>query len=232
MPALPTLYSFRRCPYAIRARLGLLQAGIAVHTEEVALRAKPAQMLALSTKGTVPVLCLPDAARAREPGGRVIEQSLEIMLWALRQHDPAGWLQQAPMADMQALIDTNDGPFKQLLDRYKYAERHPQRSREAWRDEAVALMLMPLEWRLQAVHAQTSTPQPHLLSPQASLADMALLPFVRQFAQVDAHWWAHCPLPALREWLQRLCSSALFSAVMAKPGSGTPSSPGQNHEHA
>jgi glutathione S-transferase len=205
LPELPRLYSFRRCPYAIRARLALRQAGVAVEIREVALRSKPAEMLALSPKGTVPVLHLPD--------GRVIDQSLGIMHWALAQHDPDGWLTQAPHEAMQALIDTNDGAFKPLLDCYKYPERHPQRSQTAWRDEAVALLLAPLD-----AHLQSQIPHacPHLLGPHTSLADMALLPFVRQFAQVDTQWWATCDLHALRAWLQRLLASELFTAVMAK----------------
>ena len=93
----PVLYSFRRCPYAIRARLALRYAGISYELKEVALRDKPAEMLALSPKGTVPVLHLHD--------GRVLDQSLDIMRWALVQHDPDGWLSSAPTESMQALIN-------------------------------------------------------------------------------------------------------------------------------
>ena len=107
---LPVLYSFRRCPYAIRARLALQTAGVSVELREVVLRDKPADMLALSPKGTVPVLCLPD--------GTVLEQSLDIMRWALALHDPGGVLSAGDPAEAQALIDANDGPFKALLDRY------------------------------------------------------------------------------------------------------------------
>jgi glutathione S-transferase len=205
LPALPLLYSFRRCPYAMRARLALRCAGVAHTVHEVSLRDKPAAMLALSPKGTVPVLQLPD--------GRVIDQSIDIMRWALAQHDPQGWLTTAPLDAMQALIDTNDGPFKRLLDAYKYPQRHPQRPQADWRDEAVALLLAPLEAGLRAQSASTT---PHLLGPHACLADMALLPFVRQFAQVDAAWWGDAPLPALQAWLTRLLATDLFVAVMAK----------------
>ena len=197
---LPVLYSFRRCPYAIRARLALRQAQTPYALHEVVLGDKPAALLALSPKGTVPVLQLPD--------GRVLEQSLDIMRWALEQHDPAGWLTQAPAEAMQALIDTNDLQFKPLLDRFKYPERHPEQTQAAYRDQAVACMLAPLDQRLQTSR--------HLLSDQASLADMALLPFVRQFAQVDRAWWDDAALPALRQWLNTLVSSELFEAVMAK----------------
>jgi len=202
MSTLPILFSYRRCPYAIRARLALWQAGVAVQVHEVSLRDKPAEMLRLSPKGTVPVLCLPD--------GTVLEQSLDIMRWALVQHDPEGWLQAASMDEMLALIARNDGPFKQLLDRYKYPERHPERTAEAWRDEAVRTHLADLEVRLQS--------QRCLLGPHWSLADMALLPFVRQFAQVDRVWFDATPaLPALRAWLQRGLDLPLFATVMAKP---------------
>lgn len=202
--SLPVLYSFRRCPYAIRSRLALRAAGQRVELREVVLRAKPEQMLAISPKGTVPVLQLPD--------GRVIEQSLEIMRWALGQSDPQGWLR----ADAQAWIDLNDGPFKALLDRYKYPERHPERSAPSWRDEAVALMLEPMNRALSA--------HPQLLGEHVSLADMALLPFVRQFAQVDADWFSQAPLPGLQAWLAAHLASALFESSMGKVA---PWSPGQ-----
>ena len=115
---LPVLYSFRRCPYAMRARLALRVAGVPYELREVALKAKPAAMLALSPKATVPVLQLPD--------GSVLEESLDIMAWALAQSDPEGWLAQGSPEEAQALIERNDGPFKHLLDRYKYANRHPE----------------------------------------------------------------------------------------------------------
>jgi glutathione S-transferase len=202
--SLPVLYSFRRCPYAIRSRLALKVAGQRVELREVSLRAKPEQMLALSPKGTVPVLLL--------PCGHVIEQSLEIMRWALSQHDPQGWLQAGSEAQTQekaqAWIDLNDGPFKALLDRYKYPERHTERCAESWRDEAVALMLAPMN------HALTSRPQ--LLGQAVSLADMALLPFVRQFAQVDAEWFHQAPLPGLKAWLAAHLASPLFESCMVK----------------
>lgn len=202
MRTLPRLFSYRRCPYAIRARLALWQAGVAVQVQEVSLRDKPAELLRLSPKGTVPVLWLPD--------GTVLAQSLDIMRWALAQHDPEGWLQAAPMDEMLALIARNDGPFKALLDRYKYAERHPERSATDWRDEAVRTHLADLEARLRS--------HPWLCGTRCALADMALLPFVRQFAQVDRVWFDATPaLPALRAWLQRGLALPLFATVMAKP---------------
>jgi len=191
---MPVLYSFRRCPYAIRARLALRAAGVAVEIREVLLRDKPAALLAASSKGTVPVLVLPD--------GSVLDQSMDIMRWALGRHDPHGWLQ---AADGASLIECNDGPFKALLDRYKYARVDAAEPRDA----AVALLLAPLEQQLALT--------PYLLCPRCSLADIALLPFVRQFAAVDADWFAQAaPVPRLRDWLQRLLVEIQFDAVMDK----------------
>lgn len=196
------LYSYRRCPYAIRARLALWQAGVPVDLHEVSLRDKPAALLRLSPKGTVPVLHL--------TSGEVIDQSLDIMLWALAQHDPEGWLQAASLPDMLALIARNDGPFKQALDGYKYPERFAEHSAAQWRDQAIACHLADLESRLQR--------HPCLMGEHWSLADSALLPFVRQFAQVDRSWFDASPaLPALRAWLQRGVAQSLFITVMAKP---------------
>jgi glutathione S-transferase len=217
-PQLPRLYSFRRCPYAIRARLALHASGQTVAVQEVSLRAKPAELLALSPKGTVPVLQLPD--------GRVLDQSLDIMRWALQTHDPHAWLAGVDAPEAQALIALNDGPFKRLLDAYKYPQRHPSRPASAWRDEAVALVLAPLDARLRQ-HAQ-------LMGPNTTLVDMALLPFVRQFAKVDEAWFAHTPLRALQAWLGAHLASASFMAVM-QPGwpapGDTPPRSGPCHAH-
>jgi glutathione S-transferase len=197
---LPVLYSFRRCPYAIRARLAVRVAGIAVALREVVLRDKPGALVAASPKATVPVLQLPD--------GRVLEQSLDIMRWALAARDPQGWLRPDEHADVQALVALNDGPFKQALDRYKYAPRHPQRPAHAYRDDAVALVLAPLNARL-AEHR-------FLLRDTPSLADMAIVPFVRQFAAVDASWFDGAPLAHLRAWMSGLTASPLFDSVMTR----------------
>ncbi|HEX7852901.1 MAG TPA: glutathione S-transferase [Sphingobium sp.] len=194
MSVRPILYSFRRCPYAMRARLALLISGQAVEIREVRLRDKPASMLAASPKGTVPVLLLPD--------GSVIEESLDIMRWALEQHDPEGWL----AGDDGALIARNDGPFKHHLDRYKYPERHgsdPLIHRAA----AVAL-LGELDMRL-ADSAQ-------LCGTGRTFADMATFPFVRQFAAVDPEWFAAQPLPRLRQWLVAHVASPLFEAAFLR----------------
>jgi glutathione S-transferase len=192
------LYSFRRCPYAMRARLALRYSGVPVEIIEVSLKAKPAQMLALSPKGTVPVLSL---------GGRVIEESLEIMQWALAQHDPDDWLLQGDPAVL-ALIAENDQVFKHHLNRYKYAERYPEQPMEHYRAEGEVFLQ-----KLEDLLAERE----YLLAGHLSLADAAVVPFVRQFAHVDRAWFAGAPYRRLQAWLQRILESQLFMAVMAKP---------------
>ncbi|KWV87777.1 MULTISPECIES: glutathione S-transferase [Pseudomonas] len=192
------LYSFRRCPYAMRARLTLRYSGVPVRIIEVSLKAKPAEMLALSPKGTVPVLSVE---------GRVIEESLEIMQWALAQHDPDDWLLQGDPAVL-ALIDENDQVFKHHLNRYKYAERYPEQPMEHYRAEGEGFLQ-----KLEGLLAERE----YLLAEHLSLADVALAPFVRQFAHVDREWFAGTPYQRLQIWLQRFLESPLFTAVMAKP---------------
>ena len=192
------LYSFRRCPYAMRARMAMRYSGVPLTIVEVSLKAKPAQMLALSPKGTVPVLVCAD--------GRVIEQSLDIMHWALAQHDPDQWLQPAQPLVSQ-LIEANDAQFKVWLDRYKYAIRYPEHPMEHYRAQGAAF-LQHLEALLEH--------NDYLAGPTLSLADVALAPFIRQFAHVDREWFAHAPYPKLKDWLERFIASALFTGVMAK----------------
>lgn len=205
----PILYSFRRCPYAIRARLAIKVSRVRVVLREVALREKPAALALASPKATVPVLQLPD--------GRVLEQSLEIMRWALEQHDPRGWLCLPEQEEVLALIALNDGPFKQALDCYKYAPRHPERPQSAWRDEAVELMLRTLNTRL--------ADRRFLLRDTPSLADMAIAPFIRQFAAVDPGWFDGAPFEPLRAWTERIVSSELFDSVMSKLPAWRPGDP-------
>lgn len=206
--ALPVLYSFRRCPYAMRARLAIAASGLRCELREVVLRSKPPELLAASPKATVPVLVL--------PSGKVIDQSLDIMLWALRQSDPEGWLapQCATLDAMQTLIAENDGGFKQHLDRYKYPNRYPQEHGGNEREFAqthragAACWLMALDTRLAS--------NAWLTGDAASLADMAILPFVRQFAHIDAAWFAGQPWPHLRTWLMGWESGELLQRVMEK----------------
>ena len=198
--ALPVLYSFRRCPYAIRARMALRYAGIEVTLREVALGDKPADFVALSPKATVPVLQL--------PSGEVIDQSLAIMQWALQQHDPQGWLRAGAQDEATHWITLTDDVFKPLLDRYKYATRHPELTPCAHRAAAIAAFIAPLNERL----LQT----PYLFGPNPSVADVALFPFVRQFAFVDKAWFDAAPLAGVQRWLAAWLGSDLFGAVMMK----------------
>lgn len=196
-----TLYSFRRCPYAMRARMALRYSGVAVQIVEVSLKAKPAEMLALSAKGTVPVLSI---------DGQVIDESLAIMHWALAQNDPQDWLLKgdpAGQAHIAALIEENDQTFKVHLNRYKYAERYPEQPMENYRAEG-EVFLRKLEVLLEG--------RDHLLAAHPSLADVALMPFIRQFAHVDREWFGQTSYVRLQGWLQRFLASDLFTAVMHK----------------
>ncbi|MGA9705744.1 glutathione S-transferase [Pseudomonas sp.] len=191
------LYSFRRCPYAMRARLALRYSGVPVRIVEVSLKAKPPEMLALSPKGTVPVLSV---------DGQVIEESLEIMQWALARHDPDNWLLGGDPAVL-ALIAENDQGFKHHLNRYKYADRFPEQPMEQYRAEGEVFLQ-----RWEGLLADRA----YLLADHPSLADMALAPFVRQFAHVDREWFAGTPYRRLQQWLERFLQSPLFISVMAK----------------
>ena len=190
----PILYSFRRCPYAMRARMALAAANIDVEHREVALRNKPDIMVLASPKATVPVLVLPDT--------RVIDESLDIMRWALGQNDPLGW-----DTTHDALIDDNDGPFKYHLDRMKYAHRFEGADPAAHRT-AAAPFLAALEARLEA--------SSYLCGDEPGFTDIAVMPFVRQFARADLDAWAREPLPRLQSWLTLLIGMPIFHAIMVK----------------
>lgn len=196
-----TLYSFRRCPYAMRARMALRYSEVAVDIVEVSLKAKPAEMLALSSKGTVPVLNV---------DGQIIDESLEIMRWALACNDPQDWLlkddRQGQLA-IAALIEENDQRFKVHLNRYKYAERYPEQPMAFYRAEG-EVFLRKLDELLEG--------RDYLIADHPSLADVALMPFIRQFAHVDREWFAQTPYRRLQAWLQRFLTSELFTSVMAK----------------
>lgn len=248
----PILYSFRRCPYAIRARLALqlagLRPGLDLELREVALRAKPPELLRASAKATVPVLVLP--ANSAQ-GSSVLDQSLAIMAWALDRHDPGDWQRLGPgpaaaeqRQDMAALIEQNDGPFKYHLDRFKYAGRYP--AGEPGEHRAAALAILR-QWNRRLEQAGAGTGEmtgeiagagnpdgaaglgldctdlgwgrgPWLLGERPSLADAALLPFVRQFRLADPSGFdAESDLSALQRWLHQGITSAAMAAVLAPP---------------
>lgn len=202
---LPLLYTYRRCPYAMRARMALLQAGVAFDAHEIVLRDKPADLLTVSPKATVPVLVL--------PGGEVVDQSLDIMRWAFDGRDPDGWWDRAQSGPCQSLIELNDGPYKQHLDGYKYPGRDPLHPRpEFHRDQAVACLLAPLD--------ESLTRQRYLGGDEPCAADLAIFPFVRQFRAVDDKWFDGQELHATRKWLAGWLESKLFERAMRKLPTG------------
>lgn len=197
---LPILYSFRRCPYAMRARLAIYNSKIDIELREVVLKDKPPSLLSISPKGTVPVLQLSD--------GHILEESLDIMKWALQKRDPDQWLSAALIEATQVLIQQNDNEFKYWLDRYKYADRYPQHPLEFYRSHCERWFAL-LESKLMAHDG-------FLLADRYTLADMALFPFVRQCAHVDREWFFQTPYVHLQAWLEKLINSNLFTDVMKK----------------
>lgn len=194
MTGLPVLYSFRRCPYAMRARLALWICEVSCELREVRLADKPPELLKISDKATVPVLALED--------GTILQESLDIMRWALSRTDPEGWL----AGDDAELIEQNDGPFKHHLDRYKYPNRYDSDPVE---HRSAGLKILA-RWndRLD-VSAQ-------LCGPERTMADMAIFPFVRQFAHTDRSWFDDQHLPRLQAWLDGHLASPIFASIMSK----------------
>ncbi len=205
---LPVLYSFRRCPYAMRARLAIAGSGIAVELREIVLRDKPVAMLDASPKGTVPVLVLPD--------GQVIDESLDIIYWALGQSDPDNWLLTdtpgtpgTPDKSAQArqLIKIIDLRFKPNLDRYKYFDRFPEYPQIHYRAACEEVL---------AVFESLLEEQRYLTGDQCSVADIATFPFIRQFAHVDREWFFGADYPCLQAWVTGFIESPLFTSIMKK----------------
>ena len=194
----PILYSYRRCPYAMRARMALKYAGIEYEHREIVLRNKPQSMLQVSPKGTVPVLCV---------GVLILDQSMDIMRWALDRSDPDGWLEPDQLIAIEWL-EKNDGPFKTLLDQYKYPERYPHLNREEILNAAIELMLRPMEAALEL--------NTYLLGNKLSWVDVAIFPFIRQFSMSDQKNFEALPFNRLQGWLGQLIESELFNSVMHK----------------
>ena len=194
----PTLYSYRRCPYAMRARMALKYAGIPVEHREIELHNKPQSMLQLSPKGTVPVLRMNDL---------VLDQSLDILHWALQQSDPHGW-REVDESIANSWVEKNDGPFKTLLDQYKSPNRFPELEPEAVLDEALQAMLIPMEQTLQNFQ--------YLMGGRLTWVDVAIFPFIRQFSMVDPKRFEQLPIPAVKKWLNHQLESELFDSVMQK----------------
>ena len=194
----PILYSFRRCPYAMRARMGIYAAGYPVRLREIVLRDKPEHMLEISPKGTVPVLQLVN--------GKVIEESLEILLYALSLSDPQGLLD-CDRTEADSLIKNNDNEFKYALDRYKYPNRYPDENCDGMRDQGAQF--------LNLLNNRLSNHQ-YLMAERLSYTDIAIFPFIRQFANVDKDWFDTLPYAHLQTWLSANLESELFAAIMPK----------------
>ena len=201
-PVVPVLYSFRRCPYAMRSRLALKYSGIQVELREVDLKAVPDALCELVPDNpTVPVLQLQD--------GRVIDESWDILLWAVREHDPDSWLgkNESNLVPAEQWIEMNDYSFKIELDHYKYYDRYPDKTQLEYREEAEEF-IRDLEDQLQQTR--------FLLGDSLSIADIGVLPFIRQFAFVDKNWFDQARYPKVQAWLEVFLKSGLFNSVMEK----------------
>ncbi|MEM9842272.1 MAG: glutathione S-transferase, partial [Pseudomonadota bacterium] len=199
----PILYSFRRCPYAMRARMAIAAAGLECRLREVVLRDKPAEMLEASPKGTVPVIVESDST--------VIEESLDVMAWALARNDAEGWLtpDRGSFEEMADLIAECDGPFKRALDRYKYPNRYDDEGVVREDQRSIGLhFLETLNARLDG--------QKQLFGDRVSYADIAIFPFIRQFANTDRAWFDGLDLPHLQTWLEAHLDSPRFKKIMPK----------------
>jgi glutathione S-transferase len=186
----------------MRARLAIAYSGISVELREVVLKDKPASLLAASPKGTVPVLITEQQT--------IIDESIDIMQWAIQQNDPDNWFQHLSLEQKQLgneLISYNDGEFKYYLDRYKYADRYPEQTEQFYREQG-ELFLQKLEQQLAN--------QTYLLAPHITWADMAILPFIRQFASVDKSWFEQSNYPKVRDWLNTFIESDRFKQIMPK----------------
>lgn len=201
----PIFYSFRRCPYAMRARLAVQSAQISCELREILLRDKPQEMLSISPKGTVPVVQLPT--------GKIIDESWEVMLWALEQNDPNHWLPSSASAweVVRNLVQKCDGNvpggFKFHLDRMKYHTRYEDVEPTEHRAAANGFLAL-LDERLKE--------SAFLVEDHFSLADAAIAPFVRQFANADLEAFQAAAFPRLEQWLSNFLNSAAFLSVMAK----------------
>lgn len=193
---LPILYSFRRCPYAMRARYAICLAKRNVELREVVLKNKPQSLINISAKATVPVLLLPD--------GRVVDESLDIMIWALSETQ---YIEKTSVFDEQlALIQQNDTEFKYWLDRYKYFDRFPEHPQQYYQQQAEKYFCV-LEEKLSKHR--------FLFGEDISFADIAIMPFIRQFSLVDDSF-NQMPYPYVKAWLALLLNSAFFSGIMKK----------------
>ena len=192
---IPILYSFRRCPYAIRARWALLSSHIDVELREIVLQDKPREFLKASNSGTVPCLQLQD---------KIIDESMDIMIWALRKNDPDDWLDMP--AEGYRLINEVEEKFKPNLDKTKYATRYPQNDSKVSRSLVIEY-LIDLDRKIKGEF---------LLGEQPKLADIAIFPFVRQFANIDIKWFNEFGWEKLQNWLKAFVESKMFDKSQKK----------------
>lgn len=197
----PVLYSFRRCPYCMRAHMALKYSGLKVELREVDLKDMPAETLQISPKATVPILLLSD--------GTIIDESWDIVKWAVTQNDSDNWLGQSSehLLDAEILVESNDFSFKNDLDHYKYAERFPEHSEKYYRKKCEEFIE-----ELEEMLAEKN----YLLANHLSLADIAIFPFVRQFSLVNKNWFEHSPYVNVKPWLAKLINTELFQHVFQK----------------
>ncbi len=197
---LPILYSLRHCPFAMRARLAIFKSQQTVELRDVKLTNKPAAMLAASPKGTVPILVVSTSY--------IIDESLDVMLWSLGQSDPDNLLLSSiiELSDLLAFIDIYDKEFKPCIERYKCAKRYHEANLEACRNDC-EVFIQDLEQRLSK--------HDFILGKHESLADIAILPFIRQFAKVERQWYVKSSYHNVKRWLNNYLQSALFNKVMA-----------------
>jgi len=198
----PILYSLRRCPYAMRARMAILLAKQTVLLRDIIIKNIPAEMLAVSAKARVPVLVFAN--------GSVIDESLDIMIWALQQNDPDNLLytdRPDALSAMLALIKRNDNEFVDNLQKYKVATRHHDLAKRYYRQQCERF-IVNLEQRLSE--------HEFFIGDNLSLADYAILPFIRQFSRVERQWYLQAPYPNLRHWLNEHLQNPLFTKVMSK----------------
>ena len=198
---LPILYSFRRCPYAMRARMSILSAGIRCELREVVLREKPAELIALSPKATVPILQLTE--------GTIIDESLNIMLWALENYDPENWLNppNSSLTEALELVKKTETQLKPNLDRYKYPDRYTGANKIEHRGKCTKFI---------GILEEILSEMPYLFGKRACIADIAIFPFIRQFANTDRNWFDKLPYQHTQAWLTKFLNSAHFDIAMKK----------------
>ncbi len=196
---LPILYSFRRCPYAMRARMAIHISGQRCELREVLLRDKPPSMLEYSAKGTVPVLILQD--------GKVIDESLDVIDWALNLNDPDDWQRSKDKEKTKELIKINDGEFKYHLDRYKYSKRYDNEDPEFHRKKCLEF--------IESINNELNNSE-YIFDDNISYADIVLLPFIRQFRIADIEWFDSLPYDNLKRWLSSFLGSSLLNSIMKK----------------